>query len=77
MGHGRIFLAVNFARSQLFFVNLWAGRSPFRYVTSGVPTKEEFQSSDLGKSEGTTQTMAKNWVLVAMQAPYAVSSSSH
>ena len=76
MGNGRIFLSVDLARSQLFFVNLWDGRSPFRFVTSGVPTKEEFQSRALGKSEGSTQTMVKIWVLGAWQAPYAVSSSS-
>ena len=32
----------------------------FRFVTSGVPPKEEFQSRALGKSEGTTRTMVKN-----------------
>ena len=25
MGHGRIFLSVDLARSQLFFINLWDG----------------------------------------------------
>ena len=77
MGHGRIFLSVDLARSPLFFVNLWDGRSPFRFVTSGVPTKEEFQSRALGNSEVTTQTMVKIWGLGAWQAPYAVSSSNH
>ena len=77
MGHGRIFLSVDLARSQLFFVNLWDGRSPFLFINSGVRTKEEFQSRGLGKSEGTTQTMVKNWGLGAWQAQYAVSSSSH
>ena len=72
MGHGRILLSVDLARSQLFFVNLWDGRTPFRFVTSGVPPKEEFQSRDLGKSEGTTRTMVKNWGLGAWQAQYAV-----
>ena len=48
MGHGRIFLSVDLALSQLFFVNLWDWRSPFRFVTSGVTTKEEFQSRALG-----------------------------
>ena len=59
MGHGRILLSVDLARSQLFFVNLWDGRTPFRIVTSGVPPKEVFQSRALGKSEGTTRTMVK------------------
>ena len=31
----------------------------FRFVTSDVPPKEEFQSRALGKSEGTTRTMVK------------------
>ena len=61
MGHGRILLSVDLARSQLFFVNLWEGRTPFRFVTSGVPPKEEFQSRALGKSEGTQRTLVKNW----------------
>ena len=30
MGHGRILLSVDLARSQLFFVNLWDGRNPLR-----------------------------------------------
>ena len=77
MGHGRIFLSVDLALSQLFFVNLWDWRSPFRFVTSGVPTKEEFQSRALGKSEGTTQTTVKNWGLGTWQAQHAVSTSSH
>ena len=58
--HGRILLFVDLARSQLFFVNLWDGRTPFRFVTSGVPPKEEFQSRALGKSEGTTRNIIKN-----------------
>ena len=49
----------------------------FHVVTSGVPPKEEFQSRALGKSEGTTRTMVKNWGLRAWQAQYAVSPSSH
>ena len=69
--------SVNLARSQLFSVNLWHGRTPFRFVTSGVPPKEEFQSRALGKSEGTTRTMVKNWGLGAWQSQYAVSPSSH
>ena len=77
MGHGRILLSVNFARSQLFFVNLRDGRTPFMFVTSGVPPKEEFQSRALVKSEGTTRIMVKNWVLGAWQAQDAVSPSSH
>ena len=77
MGHGRILLSVDLDRSQLFFVNLWDGRTPFRFVTSGVPPKEEFQSRALGKSEGTTRPMVKNLGLVAWQAQYAVSPSSH
>ena len=36
MGHGRIFLSVDLARSQLLFLNLWDGISPFRFITSGV-----------------------------------------
>ena len=43
MGRGRILLSVDLARSQLFFINLWDGRTPFRFVTSGVPPNEEFQ----------------------------------
>ena len=77
MGHGRILLSVDLARSQLFFVNLWDGRTPFMFVTSGVPPKEEFQSRALGKSEDTTRTTVKNWGLGAWQAKYAVSPSSH
>ena len=77
MGHGRTFLSVDLAQSQLFFVNLWEWMSPFRFVTSGVPTKEEFQSRALGKSEGKTQTMVKNWGLGSWQAQYAVTSSRH
>ena len=57
MGNGRIFLSLDLVCSQLFFVKLWDGKSPFRFVTSSVPTKEEFQSRALGKSEETTQTM--------------------
>ena len=59
-GHGRILLSVDLARSQLFFVNLWDGRTTFRFVTSGVPLKEEFQSRSPRKSEGTTLSMVKN-----------------
>ena len=59
MDHGQILLSVDLARSQLFFISLWDGRTPFRFVTSGVPPKEEFQSRALGKSEGTTRTMVK------------------
>ena len=66
-----------FGVNLLLLVNLWDGRTPFRFVTSGVPPKEEFQSRALGKSEGTTQTMFKNWDLGAWQAQYAVSSSNH
>ena len=77
MDHGRILLSVDLARSQLFFVNLWNGRTPFRFVSSGVPPKEEFQSRALGKSEGITRTMVNNWSLVAWQAQYVVSPSSH
>ena len=66
-----------FGRSQLLFVNLWDGRTPFRFVTSGVPPKEEFQSRALGKSEGTTRPRVKNGGLGATQAQYAVSPSSH
>ena len=76
-GHGRILLSVDLVLSQLFFVNLWDGRTPFRFVTSGVPPKEEFQSRALGKSEGTTRTMVKNWGLGVRQAEYAVSPSRH
>ena len=63
--------------SQLLFVNLWDGRTHFSFVTSGVPPKEEFQSKAVGKTEGTTRTMVKNWGLGAWQAQYAISSSSH
>ena len=77
MGHGRILLSVDLARSQLFFDNLWDGRTPFRFVTSGVPPKEEFGSIDLGKSEGTTPTTVKNWGLGAWRAHYTVSRYSH
>ena len=77
MGHGRIFLSVNLSLSQFFFDNLWNGRSPFTFVTSSDPTKEKLQSTALGKSEGTTQTMFKNWDLGAWQSQYAVSSSNH
>ena len=63
--------------SLLFFVNLWDGRTPFRFVTSGVPPKEELQSRALGNSEDTTRTTVKNWGLGAWQAQYAVSPSSH
>ena len=56
-GHGRILLSVDLTRSQLFFVNLWDGRTPFRFVNSGVPQKEEFQCRALGKIEGTTRNM--------------------
>ena len=77
MGHGRFLLSVDLARSQLLFVNLWDGRTPFRFVTSGVLPKEEFQSRALGKSEGTTQTLDKNWGLGAWQAQYVISLSSH
>ena len=49
----------------------------FMFVTSGVPPKEEFQSRDQGKSEGTTRTTVENWGLGAWQAQYAVSPSSH
>ena len=66
-----------FGPNQLFFVNLWDGRTPFRFVTSGVPPKEEFHSRALGKSEGTTRTMVKNWGLGAWQDQYAISPSSH
>ena len=76
MGHGRILLSVDLARSQLFSVNLLDGRTTFRFVTSGVPPKEEFQSRALEKSEGTTRTTVKNWVLGPWQAQYAVSPSS-
>ena len=44
MGHGRILLSEDLSQSQLFFVNLCDGRTPLRFVTSGVPPKEEFQS---------------------------------
>ena len=77
MGHGPILLSVDLARSQLFSVDLWDGRTPFRAVTSGVPPKDEFQSRALGKSEWTTRIMFKNWGLGAWQAQYAVSPSSH
>ena len=77
MGHGRILFSVDLARSQLFSVNLWDGRTAFRFVTSGVTPKEEFQSRALRKSEGTPRTMVKNWGLEAWQAYYAVSPSSH
>ena len=59
MGHGRILLSVDLARSQLFFVNLWDGRTLFRFVTSGVRPKEEFQIRALGKSEGTPELWLK------------------
>ena len=75
MGHGRIFFLRICPESQLFFVNLWNGRTPFSFVTSGVPPKEEFQSKAMGKTEGTTQTIVRG--LGAWQAPYAISSSSH
>ena len=52
MGHGRILLSVDLARTQLFFVNLWDGGNPFRFVTSVVPPKEEFQSRALGRVKG-------------------------
>ena len=75
MGHGRIFLSEDLARFPIAFrQSVGYGRTPFRFVTSGVATKEEFQSRALGKSEGTTQTMVKIWGLGAWQAPYAVSS---
>ena len=66
-----------FGPVPIVFVKLWDGRSPFRLVNSCVPTKEEFQISGLGKSEGTTQSMVKIWGLGAWESPYAVSSSSH
>ena len=65
MGNVRIFLSVDLAQSQLFFVNLWDGRSSFRFITSCVRTNDEFQSRSPGKSEGTTQNMVKNWCLGA------------
>ena len=77
MGHGRIFLSEDLARFPIAFVNLWDGRTHFSFVTSGVPPKEEFQSKAVGKTEGTTRTMVKNWGLGAWQAQYAISSSSH
>ena len=49
--------SVDWARFQLFLVNLWDGSTPFSFVTLGVPPKEEFQRRALGKSEGTTRTM--------------------
>ena len=42
MGHGRFFLSLDLDRTQLFWVNLVDGRSPFSLVTSGVPPKEGF-----------------------------------
>ena len=52
MGHGRILLSVDLARSQLFFVILWDGRTPFRFVTSGVPPKENSNSEPWGRVKG-------------------------
>ena len=66
-----------FGPIPIVFVNLWDGRTPFRFVTSGVPPKEELQSRALGKSEGTTRTIVKNWGLGAWQAQYAVSRYSN
>ena len=77
MGYGLILVYVDLAQSQMFFVILWDGRTSFRFVTSGVPPKEEFQNRALGKSECTTLTTVKNWGLEAWQAQYAVSPSSH
>ena len=75
--HGPWRNLVDLARTQLFFVNLWDGRTPFMFDTSGVPPKEEFQCRALGNSEDTTRTMVKNWGLGEWQAQYAVSPSSH
>ena len=52
MGHGRILLSVDLARSQLFFINLWDGRPPFKFVISGVSPKEEFKAEPWGRVKG-------------------------
>ena len=60
MGHGQVFLSVDLARTQLFWVHLGDGRSPFSLVTSGVPPKEGFQSRALGRGEWTNRTMVSS-----------------
>ena len=52
MGHGRIVLSVDLARSQLFFVNLWDGRTPFMFVSSGVPPKRNSKAEPWGRVKG-------------------------
>ena len=74
MGHGRIFLSEDLARFPIAFRQSVGWEDSFQFVTSGVPPKEEFQSKAVGKTEGTTRTMVKNWGLGAWQAQYADSS---
>ena len=45
--------------SLLFFVNLGDGRTPFSFVTSGVPPKEEFQSRALERVKGQPELWLK------------------
>ena len=59
VGHGGILLSVDLARYKLFFVNLWDGRTPFRFVTSDVPPKEEFKSRPWGRVKGQPELWLK------------------
>ena len=62
MGHGRVFLSVDLARSQLFWVNLW---------DSVLLTKVSHQKRDSRAEPWTTRNLTKNTGLGARQAQYA------
>ena len=61
MGHGRIFLSVNFARSQLFFVNLWAGMLPSGMLPQVSEPKRNSKAETWGRVKGQPKLWLKIW----------------
>ena len=74
MGHGRILLSVDWARSQLFFVNLWKGGLLSGLLPQGYHQKRNSKAEPLGRVKGQPELWLK---IGAWQAQYAVSPSIH
>ena len=59
LGYERILFSVDLARSQLFSVNLWDGRTPFSFITSGVPQKRNSKAEPWGRVKGQPELWLK------------------
>ena len=59
MGHGRIFLSVDLARSQLFFFHLWDGRTLSGLLSQVSHQKRNSKAEPWGRVKGQPEPWLK------------------